>query len=848
MNFLHSLFVVTLTLSCNAPSSQKGFQSSWKNMPDQNWPGPDFWANRLQDWYVANGRLECKRRETGRPMRTLHWLTGRMEYSDGEMEMSVLTGKVSSAEGGENPQAASGFLLGSGRSMDYKAAAWIHNSPGKEGGIFAGMDLQGDLFIKEFEDAAMRDLARKKGNKELNGQVSLYVKIIPKGKVCTLILEARDPKTDKSINQIQVDTLTATRLLGNISLVSHPGTGEQGGNSFWFNDWLIYGDRIELYPNRSTGPILTAQHTLNKGILKMTAQLMPVSAGDKGIVEFQTREGVEWKTIAQAPVITPGYTATFRIPSWNDKDSIPYRLQYVSDQPVEQGAFEGIVRADPIKKKTIVLAGLSCNHNFDFSGIPNAPGIEGSPYNWRDKVWFPHLDLIESLKKQDPDILFFAGDQIYESANPSSKDEENIYEDYLYKWYLWCWAFRDLTKDIPTVCIPDDHDIFQGNLWGAAGRKTDKDDKGGYVHPAEFVNMVQRTQTGHLPDPYDATPVNQSIGVYYTDWIYGGISFAILEDRKFKEGPNGRTPKTTSGRADHVTDPKVNSRAYDVDLPLLGDRQQAFLDKWAQDWDGVWMKAVLSQTVFANVATHHGQDQKRIFMDLDSNGWPQKGRNKALDAIRRAHAFMIAGDQHLASFVQHGIEDYGDAGYSFVVPAIANFYLRTWKPEQSPSPDYTGRFMDGFGNKITVKAVANPGPPTGKEPANLYDKVPGYGIVKFEKKSGNIISECWPRDADPTVDKQYPGWPQKINLTDNYNKQAKLWLPAIHNPSPDAVMQVIDESNGEVVYTLRIRGNTFLPKVYKPGNYTLRVGEGKNIKVVKNLAASDVPFESARGL
>ena len=30
-----------------------------------------------------------------------------------------------------------------------------------------------------------------------------------------------------------------------------------------------------------------------------------------------------------------------------------------------------------------------------------------------------------------------------------SRTGANAHLDYLYKWYLWSWAFRDLTKDRP---------------------------------------------------------------------------------------------------------------------------------------------------------------------------------------------------------------------------------------------------------------------------------------------------------------------------------------------------------------------------------------------------------------
>ena len=104
---------------------------------------------------------------------------------------------------------------------------------------------------------------------------------------------------------------------------------------------------------------------------------------------------------------------------------------------------------------------------------------------------------------------------------------------------------------------------------------------------------------------------------------------------------------------------------------LLGDRQLNFLADWSINWNNHEMKIVLSQTIFANMATHHG-NMFRLIADLDSDGWPQTGRNKAVDALRKGFTFHLAGDQHLGSFVHHGIDEWNDAIYSFCVPSIAN--------------------------------------------------------------------------------------------------------------------------------------------------------------------------------
>ena len=109
------------------------------------------------------------------------------------------------------------------------------------------------------------------------------------------------------------------------------------------------------------------------------------------------------------------------------------------------------------------------------------------------------------------------------------------------------------SADIPSIALPDDHDVYHGNIWGAGGRdandiepalqregvgaQTQKQDSGGFTMPVDWVNMVQRTQTSHLPDPVDPAPAQRGIGVYFTELVWGGVSYAIVEDRKWKSAP-----------------------------------------------------------------------------------------------------------------------------------------------------------------------------------------------------------------------------------------------------------------------------------------------------------------------
>ena len=160
---------------------------------------------------------------------------------------------------------------------------------------------------------------------------------------------------------------------------------------------------------------------------------------------------------------------------------------------------------------------------------------------------------------------------------------------------------------------------------------------------------------------------------------------------------------------------------------------------------------------------------------MDTNGWPQQGRNDAVRALRRAQAFHLAGDQHLAMVVRYGIDAFGDAGFVFTVPALNNIWPRRWWPtlagDHQPlagRPRYTGHFTDAFGNRLTMYAAANPRL-TGRQPAIIHDRVTGYGLVVFHKATREIRIECWPRGTDPSADPngQYDGWPITIRRQDN---------------------------------------------------------------------------------
>lgn len=809
---------------------------------NRTWLGPDLWANRLQDWKMVDGHIECTKYSNRFEMRTAHFTTHRIKEGNGQFQISMQISPVDQI----STNSKAGVLIGAAPTVDYRAASLVHHAMGPGAGYFVGIDGGGNLLIEDMNGGTnfIRTLISKNVMPVIATSVNISIVGQANGDEFTIFLQLQ--KNSNDLQQVVFKGSGAKSITGNIALVSHPGDGGR----FWFNNINITGDKVDYNPIREIGPILSAQHTLSHNILKLTAQFMPIGENENQEVLLQIKQNDIWETIARTNIITPGYVANFRVEDWDSTKDTPYRVAYIYrenyDLSVEK-VYEGTIRRDPVDKETIVVAGFTGNHN-------THRGIESKYFNWNENgLWFPHNDVVRNVAFHKPDVLFFSGDQVYEGASPTHPDHNEPYLDLLYKWYLWCWAFRDLTRDTPTITIPDDHDVYQGNLWGAGGRATDKDDKGGYVMPAEWVEMAERIQVSNLPDPYDPTPIEQEIGVYYTNMNYGRISFAILEDRKFKSGCDGLIPGKT-GRADHVDDPAFDVTLLDQpQLKLLGDRQHKFLDEWGQDWAGVDFKVALSQTVFANAATLHGAELERLHADLDSNGWPQSGRKRALEAFRKCFAFMYGGDQHLATIIHHGIDTWNDAGWSFTVPSIANFYPRAWVPLDEPNKpipngmEYTGEYKDGLGNFITVYAHTNPGKDMRHEPKELHNNMPGYGIIRLNKTTRDITMENWSRFADPSHEdaKQYEGWPLTINQLDNYGKEAVAYLPELVVSGMDnPVVQVIEEDNNEVVYTLRINGSTFRPKVFTEGKYTVKVGElgtdsVKSFNGLETIAESD---------
>ncbi len=759
---------------------------TWNSTPNRQWLGENWWANRLQDWEVRDGEARCVETRARRAMRTAHVITGAIDSADGEVILEV---DIVPPAGGWPDAGLAGLLIGcGGPDIDHRLTAQTHHVPAEDGGMVVLVDAAGQVSARSFENplddagywsiskvVTPDDLPELEGVQSSEGAGGYRVRL--RVVLDDATLRAQTTSADGRSSWTSSSPVPESMRSGGVAIVSHRG-------EFGFDNLTLSGEGVRIESDRAWGPVLCTMYTVDDGLLSLTAQFPPMNARRPGEATLEVNRAGDWLPVSVARIDPVSWTASFRVPQWDASTDARYRVRF--DEPVSGEIPRvtysqiGTIPAEPTQGD-VVIAAMNCQKVY----------TGGLKWN-HDGLWLPHDETVDAVASQQPDLLFFAGDQVYE-GDLTPVDAHHPIQDYLYKWFRWCWAFGSLTRDTPSVVIPDDHDVYHGNIWGAGGKKAEKTDEltaqdsGGYRMPPEFVNAVHRTQTSHLPPPIDPAPIEQGISVYFTDLEWGGVSCAVLADRMFKSAPSVAVP---AGRFKNGW-PQAEGfdAAAGADVPgaeLLGPRQERFLDEWATRQDGRFASVVLSQTPFCNLATlppgaTTGSGLPRaplpepgeypegytLAADADSNGWPQTARNRAVRSMAKADAVHICGDQHLAALLEYGVDSFDDGVWAFSIPAVSNTWPRRWFPPEPGGnhrpgdPAYTGEYIDGFGNRMRVHAVANPAR-SGRVPSNLHDRMPGFGIIRLDRGTGRATFECWKRPQRGIDDppSQFSGWPQ----------------------------------------------------------------------------------------
>lgn len=764
--------------------------------------GPDWYAGPLQDWDIREGRACASPR--GPAARFAHVATKQL--ADPTAGFVIETTVHIDPNVSRGREKTAGIVIGVRGNPDNLLHAVVY----PEHSFLAGLTADGGIVLgTEYQKLSPAPAGPVqlvlRGSASDGGKVRLHLTANDtNGRRCGSLTTEEPGEAIRGAIGLHVRS-------GRKNEPSDPDPSEFAR----FSDVQTTGDAFQSHPENRFGPILWTQYSYAGSMLKVQAQFPPLEPEDASHAALQFRdESGKWRTVTTAAIEPASSTALFEIDSWDAREDVDYRVVY--EHLGTESSWSGVIRKEPSPNRPWTLGLFSCDHG----------------------DLFPLRELLVEVRRRDPDMLFFAGDQFYEGFGGFGMVREPLAIarlDYLRKWFLFGWTNRDLLKDRPSIIVPDDHDVFQGNLWGQGGRElpgmsTPKQRRapfarGGYAMAPDWIHIAQRCQTGHLPPAFDPTPVEQKIGVYYTGFSFGGVSFAVVEDRKFKIGP--QSEQATAGSD-----------------TLLGVRQLRFLESWAEDWrDDATMKIVLSQTLFAQGATHIGGQLRRAEETPDSNSWPVAGRNRAVAAIRKAAAFSLHGDQHLALQVRHGIDDWNDAGVAFMGPATCAGFARAWWPDTQtssqspvgslPSEAYTGKFHDDYGHPLTVHAVANPVPVSQWEngdPVKLaMAKASGYAMIGVDPTQQTMTVNCYPLpyqiDTDRLDGDQYAGWPLTFSINDNDGRDPIGFLPKQRFDIDRPVIGVYHAEGGELIYARRILERDFQPPVYEPGRYELRVGK-----------------------
>jgi alkaline phosphatase D len=785
----HLLLGIFLLLSplgaCQEALSPAPYQDSWAASPDRPWPGKDWVANRVQDWRIRSGRLECMTGQDRSAGRTAHLLVREvMRGFTGKVHLGV---DIEAMDPGPlRERACAGFLFGVGNpGNDPRTGAMVQQVPAPGGGLLASVDADGKLTLRDFS----QDL-EKAGSWVLPGNVDfgslpllaesnqtiptdawplrLTMDFVDEGGLTLTALQGM-----KVMARLALADLPRDRVAGGVALFSARGP-EKSKRGFAFSKFSLEG--AHGFPERAFGPVLGVLYTVGTDMdgeraLRFSAQLPVLGPEENPILELKLGGAPSLPGILS----TDGsWTCRWVLPGWEFKEAVSWTLTYEAKE-----VLKGSIRGEPGPDDAWSLAVLSC--------VKHQVGR----VRWDSLgLWFPHADLVERLSTHDPDLLYFAGDQLYEGdiTGTDRRSPEIAIMDYHTRWQRFLWAFGDLTLSRPAVVVPDDHDVFHGNLWGAGGiraRGPGGHDAGGYKMPAAFLKVVHGTQTGNLPPTRVSPVIGQGVTTWSTAFSWGGVDFCVLSDRMWKSSPATAVPAGKFRNGWSQVDGFDPRDADVLGAVLLGEEQEALLEEWgSRTPPGTWTKIVLSQSPFACLHTLPGRPKSdrmvtslvvpkpgeyppndHPVMDGDSNGWPQAARNRAVRLLARAGALHLAGDQHLGTVAWYGSEAFRDGTVAFTSPAMGNTFPRRWMPVEEGmnrkpgAPAWTGDFHEGFGNKVTVLAVANP-VDEGRKPELLFNRAPGYGIVRLNPGKKTVHLEAWPRWADPADPAQmFPGWP-----------------------------------------------------------------------------------------
>ncbi|WP_426572521.1 alkaline phosphatase D family protein [Aquihabitans sp. McL0605] len=273
---------------------------------------------------------------------------------------------------------------------------------------------------------------------------------------------------------------------------------------------------------------------------------------------------------------------------------------------------------------------------------------------------YPHL------VADEPDLVFFLGDYIYEYPggtgdleNPLPAEPQTL-ADYrvLYAYYQGDQRIQDAHAVAPWVITWDDHEVENNYAAGVPEKAADQP-----TFPARHKAAYQAFWEAH-PMRIDPPAKDGSLLVY-RDFQYGKLArFFVLDGRQH--------------RSDQACDDKIGINADDC--PELGDADRTMLGTEQEQWLSTGLKhGGATWTVLPQQTVVKALVLGSIVLNVDQwDGYPA-ARTRLLESIQDAgieNVVVLTGDIHAGGAADLRLPDAGVTGaivaHEFVGPAISS--------------------------------------------------------------------------------------------------------------------------------------------------------------------------------
>ncbi|MYV55973.1 alkaline phosphatase D family protein [Streptomyces sp. SID3212] len=446
----------------------------------------------------------------------------------------------------------------------------------------------------------------------------------------------------------------------------------------------------------ATGQLLTAPAARASGLSRPAYAPLPDGLFTLGVASGDplTTSVVLWTRLAPDPLNGGGMP----------NRTVPVRWQVALDERFRTVVRQGTATASPSLGHSVHVdvPGLSAGRDYwyrfragsQLSPVGHTRTAAANPsrlrvalascQNWQNGYFTPYAD----MRRQDPDVVVFVGDYIYESAPAASavRRHEGTGEPVdlvgyrnRYAQYKTDPDLRAMHAAAPWIVTFDDHEVdndFAGEV---------PQDPGKQPHDAFVARLTAAYQAfyEHMPVRASAVPNGPHIQMYRRFDFGQLVRLSVLDTRQF--------------RSDQAV---THAGAQDPSLTMLGAEQKRWLRSGLSTSRARW-NVLASQIMMAETDILAGPGKEWYYDAWDGY---QVERNDLLARFRSVqNPVVLSGDRHL-TMISDLKRDYADprsavVGAEFVGTSISSngdqsvaAFDAQWDPLRADNPHW--KFID----------------------------------------------------------------------------------------------------------------------------------------------------------